>query len=86
MDLVQVVLLLRCEVGPQAEIAEADDGVHGCADLVAHIGEKSALRLVGRLRGLTGTLELLGCFSTLEYAPELTTDSAHELQKTLVRR
>ena len=86
MDLLQVVLLLRCEIGPQAEIAEPDDGVHGCADLVAHIGEKSALRLVGRLRGLAGTLELLGCFSTLEYAPELTADSAHELQKTLVRR
>ena len=39
---------------PQDKFRHARDGVHGRADLVAHIGEEVAFRLVGGLRALHG--------------------------------
>ena len=43
------------KLGIQEQPAHADDGVHRRADLVAHIGQESALGLIGRL-GLAACL------------------------------
>ena len=42
------------------QVGEPDDGVHGRADLVAHVGQEGALGPVGRLRPGAGTGELQG--------------------------
>ena len=50
----EVIALLRRQLGVEGELCHADDAVHGCADLVAHVGEELALgparfhRLVAR--------------------------------------
>jgi hypothetical protein len=44
---VQVFALLGIEVGIEDEFGHADDAVHGSANLVAHGGEKIALRAIG---------------------------------------
>ena len=49
----------RVEVGLQRQVRHADDGVHRRADLVAHVGEESALGLVGRLGRGAGLLRLV---------------------------
>ncbi|MNS25637.1 hypothetical protein D3C72_575360 [compost metagenome] len=43
MDLFDVVALAVVELGSQCQVAHADDGVHRCADLVAHGGQEVAL-------------------------------------------
>ena len=48
----QVAALLRVHGGVEQGLGEADDGVHGRADLVAHVGQESA----ARRGGLLGTL------------------------------
>ena len=42
-----------------ADVGYADDGVHGGADVVAHIGQEAAFGGVGFLRPGNGGLELL---------------------------
>jgi len=54
MDLLDVVALLAVEVRLQGQVGHADDRVHGCPNLVAHVGQEVALdlgRLLGRLLG-----------------------------------
>ena len=42
----------------------AQDAVHRCADLVTHVGQKTALGLIGSVRSLPGVNQLLlGMFS-----------------------
>ena len=45
-----VVALVLVQVGLQHQVAHANDGVHGRADLMAHVGQEIALAAVGRLR------------------------------------
>ena len=59
LDLADVVELLRIEPGLQGEMGHAEDGVHGGADLVAHVGEKIALGPGRALRQLIGHFQLL---------------------------
>ena len=54
VDLFHVLALLGLQVGHQGQVGQADDGVHGGADLVAHVGQEAALGLVGRLCGFLG--------------------------------
>ena len=42
----EVFPLLRVELGVQTELGHAQDTVHRGADLMAHVGEKGAFRLV----------------------------------------
>ncbi|MNF65956.1 hypothetical protein D3C84_477390 [compost metagenome] len=59
LDLAHVVELLRVEPGLQGEVGHAEDGVHGGADLVAHVGEKIALGPGRALRQFIGLFQLL---------------------------
>ena len=54
IDPLQVVALLGVEFGAQGQAGHADDGVHGGADFVAHVGQKITLALVGRFGLLLG--------------------------------
>jgi hypothetical protein len=49
LDGLNVVALQRIETGVENQIGHADDAVHGCPDLMAHIGQELAL---GTARGL----------------------------------
>ena len=49
VDFLDVVPLLRREVGIQGQIGHAHDAVHGRADFVAHIGQENAFGGIGRL-------------------------------------
>ena len=54
MNLADVVLLPRRQSGLKAEVGKTDDGVHGCANFMAHVGQKLALGLGRRLRLILG--------------------------------
>jgi hypothetical protein len=54
------------EGGFEGEFGHADDRVHGGADLVAHIGDKLAFGLVGRLGGRQRLFEVV--FGLLTHA------------------
>ena len=71
----EVFALFRSEVGFQSEFGHADDAVHGGADLVAHIGEESALGTTGSA-GLGG-----GCMRPFSLQCELTVQSPGFLQR-----
>ncbi len=43
--LAEIIPLLLIQAGLQCQGAEADNGVHGGADLMAHVGQKIALGL-----------------------------------------
>ena len=45
-DFFQPFGLFRCHAVALDEVRQADDGVHRCADLVAHVGQEAALCLV----------------------------------------
>ena len=51
--------MLRRQVALQRQQGEADDGVQGGADLMAHVGQKLGLGGVGGVRRVLGTLQLL---------------------------
>ena len=54
-----VIALLLVQLGLEHQVAHAQDGVHGRADLVAHVGQKIALgpgRLLRQLLGQTHVL------------------------------
>ena len=53
VDLLQALQLLRGGVGVE-QVGEAQDGVHGRADFVAHVGQELALGLAGRFGGGPG--------------------------------
>jgi hypothetical protein len=42
-----VIALLLVQIGLQRQVAHANDGVHGRADFMAHVGQKVALGLGG---------------------------------------
>src|SRR5690606_19218100 len=50
-DLENVIALPGTEIRLQSKMGQADDGIHRCPDLVAHIGEEDALRFIGLERG-----------------------------------
>ena len=52
------VPLLRGELGRKQQICHADDAVHRGADLVAHVGEKRALRAIRALCRVLGSLQI----------------------------
>ena len=47
VDLVEPDALFRCDAGAAQQMTQADDGVHGRADFVAHVGQEGALGPVG---------------------------------------
>ncbi|KAF5031945.1 hypothetical protein DSECCO2_622480 [anaerobic digester metagenome] len=49
LDLEQVIPLTRGQPAAQGQVDHAQDGVHGRADLMAHVGQEAALGLVGDL-------------------------------------
>ena len=53
VHLLDVVALLFIKIGLQRQVAHADDGVHGGADLMAHIGQEVALGFGSLLRNFT---------------------------------
>ncbi len=57
MDLAHVVPLLGIKGRLEGEVRETDDGVHGRADLVAHVGQERALGLGGVVGFLHGQTE-----------------------------
>ena len=52
------------------QLREAEDRVHGRADLVGHVGEEGALGPVRGLGGLLGDAELLGLLAVGDVARE----------------
>ena len=54
----QEVALLRLQIRPQEQAGHAYDGIHGRADLVAHIGQEFRFCSGERLRSLLGDLEV----------------------------
>ena len=58
VDFAHVVPLLGIKGRLEGEVREADDGVHGRADLVAHVGQERALGLGGVVGFLHGQTEL----------------------------
>ena len=59
MDLADIVLLFWCEIGFQRQVAHADNGVHGGADFMAHVGQEIALGLGGLLGNTLGLFDIL---------------------------
>ena len=55
VDLAHVVPLLGIKGRLEGEVRETDDGVHGRADLVAHVGQERALGLGGVVDFLHGS-------------------------------
>jgi len=49
--------LLLGQVGVQQQAGHADHAIDGCADLVAHVGQKIALGPAGLLREVEGILK-----------------------------
>ena len=49
MNLAQIVALLVVQIRSQQDLAQPDDGVHRCADLVAHVRQELALEPAGGL-------------------------------------
>ena len=49
---VDIFMLLGIQLGLEAKMAQPDDGVHGSADLMAHVGQKLALGFGAGLGGL----------------------------------
>ena len=54
----QVIELLDGELRLQRQVGHAEDGIERCPNLVAHVGQKCALRLSRLLRAPLGDLEL----------------------------
>ena len=54
LQALRVLLLRRLQGGAQQHVGVADDGVHRCADLVAHVGDEVGLGRVGGFRCTQG--------------------------------
>jgi hypothetical protein len=54
----EAIVLFTGEGGVQHQLREAENPVHGSANLVAHIGEKFALGMIGRFSGPFSLLQL----------------------------
>ncbi len=53
----QKLLLVGGEVGVEREFGHAEDAIHGGPNLVAHVGQKLALRPIGGFGGFLGSLQ-----------------------------
>ena len=60
VDFGDIVALLGRQIGFQAKMRQADDGIHGGPDFMAHIGQEHALGLGRRLGLFPGGLHLGG--------------------------
>jgi hypothetical protein len=56
----QELMLLRGQLGIEQQFAHADHRVQRRADFVAHVGQETALRLVGRFGRFLGRLQRFG--------------------------
>src|SRR5262249_25595932 len=63
----------------------SDDGVHRCADLVAHVGEKFRLGLSRGLGSELGALEVGLRPLSLDELPDLNADGVERCEQALVR-
>ena len=54
LNLSDITALTRIEFGLQGQMRHADDCIHRCSDLVAHVGQEIGLRLRARFRYLLG--------------------------------
>ena len=76
---VQVLAALLHGLGIAApqDIGKAEDGVHGRADLVAHVGQEVTLRLVCGLGGFSGFLQLADVVEAHQGAAGLVAAAEH---------
>jgi hypothetical protein len=59
LNFAHVVVLARIEPRLERQVRHADDGVHGRADFVAHVGQKVGLERGGFLRHFLGAAQFL---------------------------
>ena len=59
LDLADVVMLARAEARLERQVRHPDDGVHGRADLVAHVGQEVGFERCGFFRKLLGAAQFL---------------------------
>ncbi|EZP46142.1 hypothetical protein BW39_05793 [Delftia sp. RIT313] len=59
LHLLQVAALARCQRGLLHQARHADDGIHGCADFVAHDGQEIRFGAFGRFGGFLGLMQRL---------------------------
>ena len=59
VDLLHQAVLVGVQAGPRQDLGHAEHGIHGGADLVAHVGQEEALGFVGGLGGLLGGPQFL---------------------------
>ena len=57
VDLFQVFGLLRAYFAALQDLGQAENGVHRCADFMAHIGQEGALRKVCLFGGVLGLFQ-----------------------------
>ncbi len=80
----KVFALLRRKRSVHHQFRHADDAVHRCADLMAHVSQELTLRLIGCLKCFVGLAQgRLGALA-LDVLPELTTDGRHHLERFVV--
>ena len=67
------LILFTCETSFKQQLGHADDPVHGCPDLVAHVGEKPvfhASRFTSAAEGFAGGgCDLISCGTALPFSP-----------------
>ena len=56
-DLLHHIVLGGADRAVSQQVGKTQDGVHGCADFVAHVGEELTLRHARRVRGLLRALQ-----------------------------
>ena len=63
LNFFDMIELARRQIGLAHQVGHADDGVHGGSDFMAHIGQKIAFGLAGRIGCLLGAQQFrLGAF------------------------
>src|SRR5215467_59028 len=92
LDRAQVFALLAGERSAQRKLGHSHNRVHGCANLVAHVGKELALRFGRFFRDLLCGFEITciesqGCFClrALDKLADLTSDCGQQLKQLRVR-
>ena len=62
INFVEIIALLRCQLGFLAEIDHADNSVHRGTNFMTHIGQKFTFRLTGRQCRFLSLVKLFGTF------------------------